>query len=278
MRRAVLDLLVSIIAVGAPAMASGAEPRDAVPASAEEILRCGFDKRFDRELAQIIDVETSKDGRRVRSFRLQMASKAVDGRYRSLVYFLAPYDERGIRVLTIENDTRRDEHFVFLPFLDKTKRIYGGRRQEAFMGTDFTYEDMERLRVEELDAELRPGEDLDGERVHVVSTRPRYPSSYVRSEYRIAVSDCNILEIRHFKAGREAPSKIVSIPRAAMKPVDGELMPTLAVARNLEAGRDTTLRFSETTLDLGLADTYFEPSALLRIGGIPGLSKGSGAP
>lgn len=283
MRVARRRVLLSTALVGL-AVTAAADPdavldpaRDAVPRSAQEILDCGFEKRFDRELAQIIDVETSKDGRKVRSFRLQMASKSVDGRYRSLVYFLAPYDERGIVVLTIENETRSDEHFVFLPFLERVKRIYGGRRQESFMGTDFTYEDMERVRVDELDAELRPREELEGEPVHVVSTRPRYVSSYVRSEYRVAVSDCNILEIRHFKNGREAPAKIVSIPRASMRRIAGEPMPTEAVARDLEAGRLTRLRFSETTLDPGLADRYFEPSALLRLSGIPGLSR-KGAP
>jgi hypothetical protein len=243
--------------------------------SVEEILGCAFAKRYDRELSQVIDVETFRDGRVIRRFRLQMASKVVDGRFRSLVYFLAPFEERGTRVLTIENEARRDEHFVFLPFLDRVKRVYGGRRRESFMGTDFSFEDLERIRVEELEAELIGPEEFRGETVDVASVRPRYASAYAHSEYRIARSDCSIVEIRHFKEGRPEPVKILSVPRDQMLLVDGEAMPTRATAWDLVANRRTDLRFSEIRLNPNLDERHFHPSALLGMSGIPGLSRSS---
>lgn len=246
-----------------------------MPPSASEILRCAFAKRFDREITQVIDVETTKDGRIIRAFRLQMASKPIDGGFRSLVYFLAPYDERGTRVLSIENDARRDEHFVFLPFLGKIKRVYGGRRSESFMGTDFNFEDMERSRIEEFDIHYAGVEDFEGEPTYVISAHPKYDSAYAHSEYRIAAADCTIVEMRHFKSGSDGPSKIISIPRSAMKRVDGELMPTLAVAEDIESGRSTVLRFSKTRLNPGVDSRYFNPSALLKMTGIPGIPKAS---
>ncbi len=177
-----------------------------------------------------------------------------------------------MRVLTIEGEDQSDEHFVFVPFLDKVKRVYGGRRQEAFLGTDFTYEDMERVRAEDFDTTFAGTEQLGEDSVYVVSAVPRYESAYLRSEYVVAKSDCNLLEVRHFKRGSDSPAKVLSIPRDRMMSVRGELMPTWAVARDLESGRSTVLSFSEIQLDPDLSESNFTVGALERMAGIPTLS------
>ncbi len=261
----VLTLLLPPVGVASEAL-SDHEP------SGSEILDCAFAKRFERSMAQVVDIEAKRGSSVVRRFRIQMASMQVDGHFRSLVFFVFPPDQRGMRVLTIERENRNDEHFVFVPFLDRVKRVFGGRRQESFLGTDFTYEDMERARAADFDAQLAGVETLGEDSVYVVSAVPAYESSYVRSEYRVARSDCSLLEARHFKKGSDSPAKLLSIPRERMKPVQGELMPTWAVARNLESGRSTELHFSEIQLDPRLSPTSFTVGALERMAGIPTLS------
>jgi len=260
------------------ALGAGGGPdahRDARPRSAAELLDCGFRSRFDLEFAQVIDVQTRRDGRPIRRYRLQIALRRIDGRNRFLAVFLAPPDERGTKLLTIENHDRRDDHFLYLPFLDKVKRIYGGRRQEAFLGTDFTFEDMERLHAEDFHAALRGTETLAGEETFVVRATPRDPSAsgYAQTDYLVAASDCQIVEMRHFKEGAGAPFKVVETPRADMRRVDGVLVPTRAVARNLESRKETEVRFLQTHLDPDLAARYFEPSILERLNTIPGLPR-----
>jgi hypothetical protein len=248
---------------------------DAVPKSAAQILDCGFRARWEVEALQVLDVETHRFGKPARTFRLQIATKRVDGKTRFLGVFLAPPDERGTKLLTIENMDRQDDHFLFLPFLGKVKRIYGGRRQEAFLGTDFTFEDMEPLHASDFDATLRPGEKLEGHDYYVVSAFPRRESGYARSDFLVSQSDCQISEVRHFKRGAEQPFKVLSLPRSRMREVNGVLMPTWAKAQELEANRDTEVRFSEIQVGHDLDVHYFEPSILERLDGIPGLSRGS---
>jgi len=278
MRRGLLlEVLLATLAT-LPASANPAV-QDAAPPSAPEILDCGFRTRFDLEFMQVLDVETRRLGRPVRTFRLQIATKQLDGRTRTLVVFLAPEDERGTKLLTIENQERTDDHFLYLPFLGRVKRIYGGRRQEPFLGTDFTLEDMERLHARDFDATLVRVERIEGHDYHVISARPRGESGYARSEYVIGRPDCQIIEVRHFKRDSDQPFKIVSTPRSRMRPVRGVLMPTWAVARDVESKRETEMRFSEIRVGHDLAARYFEPSILERLDGIPGLSRGgSSAP
>jgi hypothetical protein len=270
-----LALRVALAALVASPVLAESAAQDATPPSAHEILDCGFRTRFELELAQLVDVETRRFGKPVRTFRLQIATKRIEGRTRLLALFLAPRDERGTKVLTLENADRHDEHFLYLPFLDRVKRIYGGRRQESFLGTDFTFEDMERLHAVDFDATLARSERIEGEDHHVVSALPRYESGYARSEYVIGRLDCQIVEIRHFKRGAELPFKIISMPRSRMRRVSGVLVPTWIIARDLESKRETELRFSEIRVGHDLDARYFEPSILERLDGIPGLSRGA---
>ena len=270
-------LLFAVLPATLAAGHASANPaaQDATAPSAAQILDCGFRTRYELEFMQVLDVETRRFGRPVRSFRLQIATKRLEGRTRTLVVFLAPEDERGTRLLTIENPDRTDDHFLYLPFLGRVKRIYGGRRQEPFLGTDFTFEDMERLHASDFETTLAPVERIDGHDYNVVSARPLGESGYSRSEYVIGRADCQIIEVRHFKRDSKLPFKIVSMPRSRMRQVGGVLMPTWAMARNVESKRETEMRFSEIRVGHDLAARYFEPSILERLNDIPGLSRGN---
>ena len=268
--------------VGAAILASSGvladpAPNDPSSPAAQEILDCGFRARFEVEAVQVLDVETRRFGRPVRTFRLQIATKRVDDRTRFLAVFLAPSNERGTKLLTIENTDRQDDHFLYLPYLGRVKRIYGGRRQESFLGTDFTFEDMETLHASEFDTALAPSEQIDGHDYHVVSAVPRHESAYARSEFLVGKSDCQIVQVRHFKRDADRPFKMVSLSRSRMRRVNGVLMPTWAVVRDPEGQRETEVRFSEIRVGHDLDIRFFEPSVLERLDGIPGLSRGPSA-
>jgi hypothetical protein len=134
------------------------------------------------------------------------------------------------------------------------------------------------MRVEELDVEYLGAEPFQGELVDVLSAVPRYGSAYVRSEFRVARSDCNVLEVKRFKVGRATPAKIISISRASMVEIQRELLPTQAIAEDLEANRRTVLRFSEIQLAPEIDQRLFSHGELLKLHGIPGLSRGAEAP
>ena len=88
-------------------VAFGGNAEDLAEPSAEELLSCGFEKRYEHDLAQTIEVEALRGDRSVRSYRLQLATREVAGKARSLAIFLAPPDQRGMKLLTIESDERR---------------------------------------------------------------------------------------------------------------------------------------------------------------------------
>ena len=56
--------------------------------------------------------------------------------------FTYPNDIAGTSFLVWERDGAEDERFLFLPALGRVRRIAGSERQESFVGSDFTYEDI----------------------------------------------------------------------------------------------------------------------------------------
>src|SRR5262249_20734167 len=50
----------------------------------------------------------------------------------------------GVGFLQIQKKDGDDERFLFLPELKRSRRIAGASRSQSFMGTDFSYADLDR--------------------------------------------------------------------------------------------------------------------------------------
>lgn len=61
---------------------------------------------------------------------------------RVLVRFTYPNDIAGTSFLVWERPGGDDDRFLYLPALGRVRRITGAERQESFVGSDFTYEDI----------------------------------------------------------------------------------------------------------------------------------------
>ncbi len=62
----------------------------------------------------------------------------------TLIRFLSPKDIAGTAFLAIAYHQGKEEQFLYLPALKRTRRIAGSFRFHRFVNSDFFYEDMER--------------------------------------------------------------------------------------------------------------------------------------
>ena len=61
---------------------------------------------------------------------------------RTLVRFAYPNDIRNTAFLVWEHPDADDERFLYLPALSRVRRIAGEEKQESFVGSDLSYEDI----------------------------------------------------------------------------------------------------------------------------------------
>ena len=65
--------------------------------------------------------------------------------------FEKPADVKGTAFLSWEYDDpkKEDDKWLYMPAMKKVRRISGASKNEYFMGSDFTYDDMGDRNVEE---------------------------------------------------------------------------------------------------------------------------------
>jgi hypothetical protein len=74
---------------------------------------------------------------------LMVWSQKRKGRVSSLVRILAPPDVAGTSFLLRERARGPDDMWLYVPALKRVRRIVGKARQGRFLGSDFTYSDLE---------------------------------------------------------------------------------------------------------------------------------------
>jgi hypothetical protein len=132
-----------------------------------------------RSVAQMKMILTdNRGGTRERVIR---TSRLDDGALEySLVFFMEPSDVKGVGLLSIDPEKGDADQWLWMPALKKTRRIASSAKDESFMGTDFSFEDMEgRSPAEDTHTWLRD-ETLDGVPCSVVESVPRGQSSYAK--------------------------------------------------------------------------------------------------
>ncbi|MDQ2078411.1 outer membrane lipoprotein-sorting protein [Marinimicrobium sp. ABcell2] len=113
---------------------------------------------------------TDENGRE-RERSLRMLGKMFGEDERTLTYVRAPSRLRGTGILTYDWDdpSRSNESWLYLPDLGRVTRLTTGNRADYFLGSDFTYGDLEGLEVEDFDYEVDQ-EHSEGKEIVVIAT------------------------------------------------------------------------------------------------------------
>jgi hypothetical protein len=61
---------------------------------------------------------------------------------KSLIRFLSPNDIKGTSLLVWEHANADDERFLYLPAIGRVRRVAGEEKQQSFVGSDLSYEDI----------------------------------------------------------------------------------------------------------------------------------------
>ncbi|RLA74079.1 MAG: outer membrane lipoprotein-sorting protein, partial [Epsilonproteobacteria bacterium] len=97
----------------------------------------------DNSTANMKMILIDKNGKkRVRDLKKFTKEKGKDTL--KLMFFLTPADVKNTAFLThdFEDSDKDDDQWLYLPELQKVKRIVSSDKSSSFMGSDFTYSDM----------------------------------------------------------------------------------------------------------------------------------------
>lgn len=192
----------------------------------------------------------------------------ADGvRNRRVTRFSAPADIAGTAVLTVENNGKNDDIWVYLPALKKVRRLTASARRESFVGTDFSYGDVLGHPVAEWNHRWLRRETVGGADCDVVESRPRDPSVTAATGYGRRVS--------WLRKGDQVPVKteyydaagaLMKIYEASniklVDPARRSFQPMRQVMRNMVTGHRTVIEYSSFRTNVKVSDADFQPRAL----------------
>jgi len=124
---------------------------------------------------------------------------------KQLMFFKSPADVKNTAFMnwSYSLEGENDDQWLYLPALKKVKRISNSNKDNDFMGSDFTYEDMEKRSPERDSHTLVATEMLNGEEVWVLSATPLEEEQYSKKTAWISKEKLTPLKIDFYDEDEE---------------------------------------------------------------------------
>jgi hypothetical protein len=176
-----------------------------------------------------------------------------------------PSKTAGTALLIVDRAAKEPEFYVRLPELDRVKRIRSRRLRGPVLGTDFSYEDLERFRdpLEKTDLELLGRADVDGHPAWLLEALPRdeEDSEYERVLTYVDQERCLPIRIDLFEEGGRLRKRLEA-PLSGVRSVGSSLLPHEFVMYDLRRETRTVVRLEEIELTPDLPPEQFTQRAL----------------
>lgn len=191
--------------------------------------------------------------------------ESEDGMSKVMMRVSDPPRLRGAGVLTVEKETKTDR-FLYLPALRKVRRITKSTHSGALLGTDFTYEELERVQGLRQDGQKERLEDavLDGRPVYVLEVHPdaEEDSKYDHIHLHIDRETCVVLRSEFYARGDQL-RKVLTVDPERVTREDGALIPRHLHMEDLIDESSTDLVVESIEVGASIPDKVFTRKELI---------------
>jgi outer membrane lipoprotein-sorting protein len=105
------------------------------------------------------------------------------GDSKAVLRFTAPAEVKGLALLVVNHPDRASDQWMWIPAIERDRRIALQDRSTRFFGTDFSFEDLEERDVNQFDYTLLGDDSVDGAPSWKIQSTPKGTkvSQYTRS-------------------------------------------------------------------------------------------------
>lgn len=191
---------------------------------------------------------------KVRTMKMQvLEGKDAD---KSLMEFLKPADVKGTKFLNYEHINKDDDQWLYLPALKRVKRIASKKKSGAFMGSEFSYEDLSAFNVNKYNYSGDAQESqLNGKSIFIVTAVPvSKHSGYTKLISYVDKTNFLIQKIEYFDRKKQLLKIATFSNYKKFSEVNriGEIK-----MQNLQNDKSTVLIWKDEKIKTGLKDKDF---------------------
>lgn len=184
-----------------------------------------------------------------------------DDKLRAMMKISAPSDMAGAAYLLREKESG-DEKYIYVPALNKVRRVTGADAEGTLWGTDISYSDLRQLNnaFSAGKSTLEGEGDLAGRKVYVVNLKPDTASGSRFSEVKVWVDQKTCVGLRaDFTEGTTVRKRFDVDPKS-LRQAQNMWYAGEALMSDLGAGTKTRIKIVGLSSDVNLSARYFNPS------------------
>lgn len=233
------------------------------PLTGQQIMTRVDDRPNGDDRKSVLTMTLINRSGRKRIREVEYFSKDFGKDKKSVMVFKKPADVSGTAFLSWEYDdpAREDDKWLYMPAMKKVRRISGASKNEYFMGSDFTYDDMGDRNVEEDTHTLLGEEIVDGHDCWKIESIPVNPEEmYTRRLLWVCKAADMVIKAEYYdKDGLLKIYKVLDFRRQ-----DGFWTLLRSEMDHVARHHKTVMRMDAVRYDSGIGDHLFRVSTIQR--------------
>ncbi len=202
----------------------------------------------------------------VRTREISLRKKQFEGVKKSLITFSAPKDVAGVAYLAFDfkenGDVKESENWLYMPAVKKVRRISGNARQDEFMGSDFTYEDIADRGLNKDDFTLIGEENAENSECWKIDCLAKDQGEKIPRRILWIRKDNYLMQKAELYDQRGELQRVLVC--SDIKEVDGIWTIHKMVMTNVQNGHSSELEMKSVRYNIDLADNLFTVASLER--------------
>ena len=255
-------ILMGFFILGLAGAAQSAEVADPASRSIEDIAACMRVNVFDRGAVRDFQIKTTdREGKsKTLKFKVFWKPDKDSDNVRITMQVMQPNKLAGTAYLLIR-EGQEEELYLYLPALDKVRRVVGGEMFQKLWGSDLTFTDIKQIQGLLLDGNVRQrtGQQVAGRPVHVLETSTEMEQtgySLVRSY--VDQESCMLLKAELFADGKD-PHKVLEADISTLMEIEPWWVVLGYRMTDNRAGTHTQIMLSDIYIEERLPKALFTP-------------------
>jgi hypothetical protein len=206
-----------------------------------------------------------------REREITMATKLYDGgKTEKRIYrFLSPADVQGTGILVFDYETKADDVWIYLPALRKTRRIVSSQRAQSFMGSEFSYGDLNIPALDDFNYTLVKEESFGGEPCWVIDLLPKSKETgdaegYSKKTYWVSQAKQAVVRGLYYDKDGKLLKELVAQDLKLLDPKNKRYRAMHMEMINKQNGRRSVFESKKVTFAPNTKDEYFTTTYLER--------------
>ena len=249
---------------------SGTARADKAPSAREIMDKVTTTRKLDGSEA-VIKMTVLGEGGQAREREISMATKLYDGgKTEKRIYrFLSPADVQGTGILVYDYEAKPDDVWIYLPALRKTRRVVSNQRSQSFMGSEFSYGDLNIPSLDDFDYTLVKEEAQGGDPCYVIDLVPKTKEiaeaeGYSKKTYWVSKAKMAVVRGLYYDKDGKLLKELIAQDIRLLDPKNKRYRAMHMEMVNKQNGRKSVFETKKVTFSPSTKDDYFTTAYLER--------------